>query len=378
MDFLRALLNRKEPDSISLMPVRFRQVFEANGLDVTVVPRLIPQLKFSDLLADDKLLKEITPEVIDATAQLFGVRSEWLQGLDDFPYQVAWSRGTPQNLLARLSDAIAPRGKERNHFPLRVLTTSMNLDRQGNHQQWLLPVIVETVDELGDTPIHRCHIFGNHYDWTNEAARLEIKALAWVVYHQLGSPVSLYQVTPKEMEKFMMGEAIPSVLWRKGLLSAPSLEDFALSKQESVQAKETDELAKLQEYLDVFGLKEWRFEASLPSQTDSPEPAKLEEAKNATPATPEKPAPGTRMASGKRQTQQANWDAILASADTIWADQRQTKQPRSTYADMIQRLKAMPHLKASGLSDSAIHKKLRAIAPPEVRGKPGRKPKQSA
>lgn len=287
--------------SINHMTERFRKVFEAHNIEASQIPRLIPQIKYEDFQLEARLLAALTPEVIDATAKLFGIRPEWLEGLDDMPYQVAWSRGSPKNLLTRLSDAITTRGKDQNHFPLRVLTTSMNLDRQGKHQQWLLPVIVETVDELGDTLIHRCQFVGNHYDWTNEQARLELKALAWVVFHQFRSPVSLYQVTPKEMEQFMLGQLIPSVLWRKGWLSEPSLEDYALSEQESRKAKETDEQAKLLAYLDASGLKEWRLEDSpLLSKTDSPEPAPSENTTSVSPPTPEKPAPGKRMASGKK------------------------------------------------------------------------------
>lgn len=352
---------------------RFAKLFAAHGVQPSQIPRLIPAIKYEDLDNPKALLAALSPAVIDACVQLFDIRSQWLEGLDDMPYQVNWARGKPKALLSLLSGAISSKGEDQNQFPLRVLTTSIKLDRQGSHQQWLLPVIVETVRELGDTLIHRCHIFGNHYDWTNEAHRLELKALSWVVYHQLGSPVSFYHVTPKEMEKFMMGEAIPSVLWRKGLLSEPSLEDYALSKQESVQAKETDELPKLLAYLDASGLKNWQLEASLPSKTDETAPVPSEEATNAAPPTLEKPTPGKRMARGKREIKQADWDALLTVARGIWSEDRTLP-----YVEVIRRLKAMPHLKAAAMGESAIRKQLQKIAPPEVRGKAGRKANKSA
>jgi hypothetical protein len=250
----------------------------------------------------------------------------------------------------------------------------MQLDRKGTAQQWLLPIIVETVSEVGDTPVHRCQVVANHYDWTKLSHRMELKLLVWAVWTQLQTPVPMYQVTPGEFEKIMMGQAIPSVLWRKPPITEPSLEDYVLSEQESRQAKETDELPQLNAYLEASGVKQWWSEASsLIDKEAQSEAEAASEASRVTPASPEKSPPRNPMTGGKRQTQQANWDAILNSARTVWA-----REPSLSYADMIQRLKGMSHLKASSFTDSAIHKRLRPAAPDQVRGKPGRKPKQSA
>lgn len=54
-------------------------------------------------------------------------------------------------------------------------------------------------------------------------------------------------------------------------------------------------------------------------------------------------------APGKRKAQEASWGAIVTAAKTIWA-----KPPYLTYAEMIQQLKSMPHLKAAALSNSAM------------------------
>jgi len=268
---------------------------------------------------------------------------------------------------------LSVRGKAQNWFPLRVLTTSLKLQRAGRHQQWLLPVIVETVDELGDTLVYRCHVFGNVYDWTNEVARMELKAISWVAYHQLNTPIPLLQVTPEELEQVSMGQAVPSVLWRSVLISKPSLEDFVLPHAQTMQAKETDELAKLEAYLGASGLKEFRLEGpSLPNRTATAEAEATRDAEGATPASTEKSPQRERMTGGKRQTQQANWDSILKAAQAFWAEDQTL-----SFAAMIRRLKALPHLKAGALTDSAIHKRLRAVAPQAVLGKPGRKPKQS-
>lgn len=366
------MLPQRKPTNV--VSERFTRLFSAHDIQLNQIPRLIPQITYEDLGSPKALLAALSPAVIDATAELFGIRSEWLEGLDDTPYQFSSAGGSPKTVLSRLIDAISARGRDQSWFPLRVLTTSMQLDRQGKHQQWLLPVIIETVTQLGETFVFRCHFFSNHYDWTNEAHRLELKAIVAVAYERFHIPAPLYQVTPKEMEQFMLGELIPSVFWRKGPLTEPSLEDFVLNNEQSRQAQETDELAKLQAYLDASHLRECRLEATpLLSKTATAESDAIQAAKAAAPAEPAKPDATVPTKPGKRQAQQANWDAILTAAQTIW-----TRPPYLSYADMIQRLKSMPHLKAAALSDSAIHKRLRPIAPEPVRGKPGRKPNQSA
>jgi hypothetical protein len=353
---------------------RLTRLFAAHDIQSNQIPRLLASIQYKDLESPKTLLPAITPAVIDTAAHLFGIRGAWLEGLDDAIYDVHWARGTPERLLSRLAGAIAAKGQKYSHFPLRVLTTSMNLDRQGQHQQWLLPVIVETVDELGETPVHRCHVFGDVYRWTNEAHRLELKAIAWVVWHQLRAPVSLFEVTTEEMEQIQMGQGIPSMLWRRGLISEPSLEDFVLPPQQTLQAKETDELAKLQAYLDASGLREcWLVTPSLPNRTAAPEADSTPETVDATSASPEKSTQRARMAGGKREAKQADWAALLAVAQSIWGD-----HPSMTYADMIRRLKPMNHLRAAAMGESAIQRQLQKIAPSGVRGKSGRKPKQSA
>ena len=352
---------------------RLTSVFASHNIEVNQIPRLLPSIQYKDLESPKTLLSAITPEVIDRAAQIFGIRREWLEGLDDMMYQVNWASGEPKSVLSHLANTIAVRGKAKNWFPLRVLTTSMKLDRAGRNLQRLVPVIVETVDELGDTLVHRCHVFGNVYDWTNEVARLELKAITWLAHGQLNTPIPLLQVTPEELEQVSVGRSVPSVLWRKGLISEPSLEDFVLPQAQSCQAKETDELPLLEAYLGARKLKEFRFEGpSLIDRTATAEAEATREPEGATSAGTEKSPQRERMTGGKRQTQQANWDSILQAAQAFWAEEQTL-----SFAAMIRRLKALPHLKAGVLTESAIHKRLREVAPRAVLGKPGRKPKQS-
>lgn len=364
MDALRKLFKPKPRDSINLIAERFRHVFEAHDIDVSQIPRLIPQVRYEDLQSSERLLNALTPEVIDATAQLFGVRIEWLQGQDDRVYELLWARKYPKTFLSQFAQALAS-GNQDTWFPLRVLTTSMDLDRQARFQQYLVPVIVETTGAVGEDFLHRCHVYGDYYDWTDSASRIELKALSLLAYRHLNKPIPLFKVTPEEMERFTDGLAIPSVVWRSSPITNPSLEDFILSSEQSRVAKETDELPDVRSYLEAQGLSDFTFKTPPPPSPYEPKEATApQEAPVVTPASEKK------SSLGKRQAQKVQWAAIVSAAQVIWAE-----EPTATYVVVIRRLKRMPLLKASALSDSAIQKHLRPIAPPEVRGKPGRKSK---
>ncbi len=153
---------------------------------------------------------------------------------------------------------------------------------------------------------------------------------------------------------------------RKGVITNPSLEDFVLTAEQSKVAKETDELPAVFSYLEAEGLDDSVFETAV--QISSNGTVEETVPKNLPDVVP----PTEKVSSsGKRQAQHDQWTVIVSAAQTIWA-----QEPTVTYTSIIQRLQRMPHLKASALGESAIRKHIRAVAPTEVRGKPGRKPKK--
>lgn len=367
MEALRKLFKPRSGASISLMAERFLHVFEANKIEASHIPRLIPQIRYDDLESPSKLLPALTPAVIDATAKLFGVRSQWLEGVDETVYESFWDTRNPKAFLTHFAPAFALDNPE-VWYPLRVLTTSMRLDRLSPTEQLLFPVIVETLTRIGDDPIYRCRTCSTYFDWTDPRSRMELKAITLLVYRHLKTPIPLIQVTPEEMERLTDGVAIPAVVLRKTVITKPSLEDYVLTSDESGVAKETDELPAVLSYLEAEGLDDSVFESASPISPDAP-------VKETAPTDflDVVPAPEKKPSTGKRQTQKDQWAAIVGAAQAIWA-----QDPTVTYTAMIQRLQRMPHLKASALGESAIRKHIRAVAPPEVRGKPGRKPQKSS
>lgn len=369
MKTLRNLVRPRLKSPVADLVGRFLQVFESHGVDLSQVPRLIPQIKYEDLLSECRLIAALTPAAIDATAALFGVRRQWLEGLDDLMLQPFSSQRDPMGVLTRLA-AVFTGGPSGEHasdsFPLRVLTTSMSLDRSSGRQS-LLAVIVRAIADSDDNPAYCCQVCGDAYDWTDTQSRIELKAITWLILRRLKTTVPMFQVSHDEFESIRSGMAIPSIVWRKGLITEPSLEDFVQSTEESVVAKEAYELPAVLNYLDAQGLRDFTFHTPAAAASPSQEPAPPD-----TPTATTEP-PVQQKPPGKRDAQKAQWTAIKGAAQAIWS-----KDPEITIAAMIQHLRMMPNLKANSLGESAIHKHIRDVAPPEVRGKPGRKPNKSA
>lgn len=362
---LRHLFGKPQRDTVGNVVGRFLQAFQDHGVEASQIPRLLPQLKLDDLQSPAKLLAALTPEILDTTAQLFGIRSQWLEGVEDEIYDGLWTYKQPGRLLEHLA-LLCTTDDQRLYCPLRVLTTTRKLDRNDPGQQFLAPILIEKVAEIGEEEIYRYHVYRDGFDWGYWPTRIELKVIARLVYQRLRIGVPLYEVTPKQMDDILECRVIPRRYLKGSLLTTPSLEDFALSNEESRIAKEVEELPDVLRYIEDNNLQTFSFvRNNVPTTAQEPEPA----------ASPDSFAPSETQEPprkrGKRKVQTENWEAIQAAAIAFWA------LDKLPIADMIRRLKRIPALKASAFSDSAIRKHICDLAPESVRGKPGRKPKQS-
>src|SRR3569833_3260904 len=74
-------------NTIGVVAHRFIKAFRDHNIKAAQIPRLVPQLKLDDLKSEESLLVALTPDLLDHTAQLFGIRIEWLEGVDDEIYE---------------------------------------------------------------------------------------------------------------------------------------------------------------------------------------------------------------------------------------------------------------------------------------------------
>lgn len=352
----------QQKNDVSIVAKRIVEAFNIHGVETAQIPRVFPSLTLDKLATPGKLISAVTPEIIDSVAQLFGIRSQWLEGVDDEIYEYLATYKAPGELLKRLSELRYPPG-ERMSFPLRVLTTHKHLDRTADEYQVLVPVIVEPIAELGDETIYRYHVYRDGFDWNHTTSRIELKAIARIIFTRLHTPVPLFVVSPQDMESVLEGKTVPRELFVGALITDPSLEDYAIPAKGSSVAKETDEFPEVAACIERHGLADFQF--SIESDNG-----------DATEASEELATDEVEVSSQKEKPHSArddHWSPILCTARAIWG-----QEPTLSIAVVARRLRGMTDLKAGRFTEGAIHKRIAPIAPAGVRGKPGRKPKQSA
>lgn len=228
------------PDPIELVAQRFLQIFLDHGVPVTQIPRLI------SLRRADELVKVLTPSVLDATAELFGVQHAWMEGATDEIYP---ARHVSHNFPGFLSSLPAERSASFN-APLRALCSSP-LDRAARRAQPVALVIVEEAAMLGDGFVPRFSVFNDVWDWSYQPARIQLKAMVRAGFQKFG-PVPLYRIPEERLELIFSGEAVPHDVLAGTTITDPSLEDYVLSPTASAVAKEAEELDEVLRYLEEY------------------------------------------------------------------------------------------------------------------------------
>ena len=273
--WLKHLSGQPKSRPISTTSQRFYDIFQMHGVAPPQIPRLLPQVKLSDLHSPERLLEVLSPELLDQVAKIFGVRVAWLEGVDDQIYEYLGTYKDLSRLLEHLNSLLTDEDSKWNK-PIRFLCTRKQLDRRGSDIQLITPVLVEKIAELGDEPIYRYHVYQDGFPWGHPPARIELKALARTIFTKLHITVPLYEIKRHEMDELLEGRYIPSFLRHVCLISDPSLEDYALAHSESSVAKEAEELPDVLRYIDEQGLGDFcfaSFEAETSSPKDSPQPA---------------------------------------------------------------------------------------------------------
>jgi hypothetical protein len=245
---------RAKNDLRSIAARRFLQAFEAHGVRPTQIPRFLPEISLAHL-EPDSLLDVLSDGLLARTAELLGIRREWLEGIDDRIYAHRFCYKIPSSFLGELS-AIR---LDQYSFPVRVLYCGKATAEQG---QPLALILVERIGEIGDEDIFRYRVYADAWNWNHFASRIQLKAIARIVNLKLNKPVPLYEVSNEILTEIRDGRRVPRAALHGCLLTDPSLEDFGLAEEESAVAKETEELPDVLSYIrehrldDALSLRE--------------------------------------------------------------------------------------------------------------------------
>ncbi len=357
--FLKGLIGNKS-NPVNLIPHRFIQVFEDHGIAVSQIPRLLPQIQLSDLKSEDTLLQVLNHEVLEQAAQLFGIRRQWLEGIDDRIYEYHSCYKEPEIFFNELGKFCQ---KEDNslYFPARAFTIRKNLDYTDPAYQPLALVLADQITTFDNKDIFRYHIFNDEWNWSYAPARIQVKAMARLVTTVINVQIPLYVIEPNDIEALFKSTIIPGRLIGNCLISDPSLEDYTISN--SYVGKEKDELPEVIKYIKEHQLEDLIIEVR--------EKYVLTVKKTEIASVQCENLPKVRGQGKRVRNHEEVWAPARIEAQKLWRE-----DDSLSIAEVIRRLKEKPDLKASRISESGIRKKIADLAPENIRGKSGRKPKK--
>lgn len=241
----RRLMRNENQSQVNIVAQRFLRLFADHGVAVTQIQQYLPEITLGKLGNMEALLGALDNHVLDQAAQLFKIRRQWLEGVDDQIYEYE----TCYKIPSRLFEKLANLKKEIGSFPVRALHSGRMLDGTIGNEQPLALLLVEKIGDLGDEEICRYTIYGDPWDWSHPVCRIQLKAMVRLIENVYESPVPLYRVKRDVLEKIRTGMCVPREYLKGSPLTEPSLEDYALSEKETAQSKESDELPHVLEYI---------------------------------------------------------------------------------------------------------------------------------
>jgi len=144
--FRRWKVRRGSGHEVSVLATRFLRLFSEHGVRPTNIPRLVPDLGYSDLLEESSLLAALTPRILDSVCALFSLRASWITGESEAIYDTDYSYKAPTRLLQRVG------GLQRDAYnmPLRAISVAKELDKDAGRSQRLELVLAEPVATIDD------------------------------------------------------------------------------------------------------------------------------------------------------------------------------------------------------------------------------------
>ncbi|MGB2833968.1 MAG: hypothetical protein WBC07_13550 [Methylotenera sp.] len=240
-----------EPPTPQLVAKRFRQLFIDHGVEETRIPRIFPKVSLEDLQSDNLLIKKLTPEIINEVAELFKVRSEWLEGVDDTIYYHQSCYKRPDKFFEFLKTIKF----DEMGFPFRVITPVEKFDYKDGTRQPFSILFVEKIAELGDEDIHRYYLDAG-WAWDHWTCRIQLKAMALLYWKHIKHPITLYTVPRDIYSEIENLQKIPYPYLTGALISNPSVEDYISNSEFSCVAKEFEELPEVYKYIEEYKLSD--------------------------------------------------------------------------------------------------------------------------
>lgn len=172
---------------------RFKLLFNRHGVETSEIPEIsgFESISLYDLNSNDRLLQKLTPEFLNKTANLFGVRLEWLRSGEPNMYQ---HRHWYKSRLSHFFEDLKEIDFEGIYDPFFVITTVDKFDVHATEHQPFILVLRKNITEIGDKDVFK-YFMEAVWDWHHPPCRLQAKGLATKYYELTKRMVTIYKTS---------------------------------------------------------------------------------------------------------------------------------------------------------------------------------------
>jgi hypothetical protein len=242
-----------EADHVKAVADRFVQIFKDHGVARSQIPRFIPEVSLDKLCSWDVLVSVLTPEVLDKTAELFGLRRMWFDGIGDQIYDHHDCYKQPDVFFQDLLNLKNP-----GHFPVSAIIDCKRLDMNNkSEEQNVVLVLADELAYLEEEQICRYTIYSDDFHWDYWKCRHQLKSMARVYYYATGRIFPIFSVSNADLQAVESGCRVPRKILKGRYDHDRYLEEYAVFPGEGTGAPEMEEAPKVQEYIRDENLEEW-------------------------------------------------------------------------------------------------------------------------
>jgi hypothetical protein len=130
---------------------RFISLFEKHGVHRNQIPRFFGHgLTLVDVASNKKLLSKLTHEILQSACELFAIRLEWLEGVDEKIYETHDFYKRPEDYAEFLTQLIA----DGEHLTIARLVLSTDTSQEED-------ALLILEEHIGNEPVIRYHLCSN-------------------------------------------------------------------------------------------------------------------------------------------------------------------------------------------------------------------------
>lgn len=224
---------------------RLRQLVKNHGMTFPQLLHHVPaewNWQLADIADDQALLRSLNCRTLIALAELFGIRLEWIEGVDDQIYQPVWGYQDVAGLARRLASIDMGDGQ----MEMAAFVSEKAWRRRAIED----PVLVFAIPASDrDHGFRRFIVCGEQWNWQYWPSRRDVKAIArwfWCA-HPRGIPI--VPLDDRTRESIRSCYQFPGPLFPDGYGGYSFLDEYVVTASESRVARDDAEARIVAGYL---------------------------------------------------------------------------------------------------------------------------------